>query len=118
MENAKILFIALIASLVVLSSCNKNEDLVPQVEPQTEATDIVAMLEKISNDSTYLEQVVDKELKSARKWKKSPTFFNLTYALAKTRLISTVVTNDLTIFAPTDEAFAKLLKDLGVRNIR
>jgi transforming growth factor-beta-induced protein len=58
------------------------------------------------------------DLKSAWRWRKAPTFFNLTYALAKTRLLSTVIINDLTVFAPTDDAFRKLFKELGVRNIR
>ncbi|QCK16556.1 fasciclin domain-containing protein [Mangrovivirga cuniculi] len=39
---------------------------------------------------------------------KRPTFKTLTVALAKTKLISTVVRANITVFAPTDEAFAKL----------
>ncbi|MCX2743312.1 fasciclin domain-containing protein [Mangrovivirga sp. M17] len=37
-----------------------------------------------------------------------PTFKTLTVALAKTKLISTVVRANITVFAPTDKAFAEL----------
>jgi len=117
MKNGKVLIIAILASTIIFSSCNKNEDVIPAVEPQPGMLDISALLEKMSNDSTYLEQIVDGDLKSGKKWKKPPTFFNLTYALAKTKLISTVLTNELTVFAPSDEAFNKLFKALGVKNI-
>ncbi|UKM64098.1 fasciclin domain-containing protein [Flavobacteriaceae bacterium GSB9] len=46
-------------------------------------------------------------LKSNDKKEKKPTFKTLSVALAKTKLAGTVSSNQLTVFAPTDAAFAK-----------
>lgn len=103
---------------LVLSGCEKNEEFAEAPEVEFNELDVAKTLGKISEDSTYLYKLAEQgDLKSAWFWRKAPTFFNLTYALAKTRLLSTVISNDLTIFAPTDEAFRNLFKELGVNSI-
>lgn len=96
-------------AVLFIAGCNKTE-----MEEQEEAKmDIPAVLEYYSNSS---EPVADgNELKSFSMKKQPPRFNTLLTALFKTRLISTVAKSELTIFAPTDEAFAKL--GLNPRNI-
>jgi transforming growth factor-beta-induced protein len=116
--GGKVLLVTALAVSLLVSSCNKEDEFadVPQVEDGV--LDIEKTLEKISQDSTYLFEIAEEgNLKSAWKWQRVPTFFNLTYALAKTGLLKTVIVNDLTVFAPSDDAFRALFKDLGIRSI-
>jgi len=119
MLNGRFFLIAILALSVVVTSCNKDDDFVEPPQLDSGVLDIEGTLEKISQDSTYLYELAEQgDLKSAWRWRKAPTFFNLTYALAKTRLLRTVIVNDLTVFAPSDKAFRALFRELGVRNIR
>lgn len=117
--RGRLMLIAVLAVTLVVTSCNKEDDFIEPPQLDSAALDIEGTLEKISQDSTYLYELAEQgDLKSAWRWRKAPTFFNLTYALAKTRLLKTVIVNDLTVFAPSDDAFRKLFRELGVRSIR
>lgn len=85
------------------TSCNKDDDFAPEkVEPQTEKN-IMEVLESFSTDDASL---ITNENRS--RGAKKPTFSTLNVALARTGLAGAVSSNRLTIFAPTDEAFAAL----------
>lgn len=105
---------------VIAASCSKEENDITPSEPQDELMDIVTILE---NSEQYPELFTEQDdmLKNGGRsnyvYKRPPTFFNLTLALIKTDLLSTVARNQLTILAPSDEAFQKLFKELGVRGI-
>lgn len=114
--------IAMILSVsLVAVSCSKEEDQFQPAESEGTLSDIPTTLE---NSELYPELFIaeDDLLKYGGKYpsfsKRPPTFVNLVLALVKTDLISTVAKNRLTIFAPSDEAFEKLFKELGVKGIR
>lgn len=116
-ENvSKVLLIGLIAFGVMFAGCEK-DDVSPQQDNQQEVFDIETTLEMITENPDFLKTDGESELKR-RKWRRYPTFRNLGYALFKTRLFTTVVRNELTVFAPTDEAFEKLFDQIGVKSIR
>lgn len=115
----RFLLLAVLTVSLLVSSCNKEDELVQAPQMEDGVLDIQATLEKISEDSTYLYAIADEgDLKSAWRWKRVPTFFNLTYALVKTNLLKTVLVNELTVFAPTDDAFRALLKEYGLSSIK
>lgn len=90
----------ILAVMMVLSSCSKKTDL---LSPQASGATDKNLMEVIE---TY---AADGSLNSAaRSANKKPTFSTLKVALARTGLTSTVATQPLTVFAPTDEAFAAL----------
>ena len=114
--------LALILSLSLAAvSCSKEEDQFQPAEPEGSLADIPTTLE---NSELYPELFLaeDDLLKyggrSPAFSKRPPTFVNLIIALVKTDLISTVAKNQLTLFAPSDEAFEKLFKELGVKGIK
>ncbi len=114
--------LGLILSLSVFAaSCDKMEKDQDMNPPQEGLADIAATLENFSvNPELLMEQANEPEstAKKSGAYKRPPTFFNLTAALIKTNLLSTVAKNQLTVFAPTDEAFENLFKALGVRGLR
>ncbi|WP_347838891.1 fasciclin domain-containing protein [uncultured Draconibacterium sp.] len=118
-----------LASIVVLASvfvsCEQDEDMiVPEPEMELNAElDIEETLTRITEDPDFFPTLIEGDVQNdetlKRGWiTKRPTFRNLTYALVKTRLFWTVVRNELTIFAPSDEAFNKFLKANGFKSIR
>jgi len=128
MERLKLNFssgkfaLALILSISLAAvSCSKEEDQFQPAEPEGSLADIPTTLE---NSELYPELFLaeDDLLKyggrSPAFSKRPPTFVNLIIALVKTDLISTVAKNQLTLFAPSDEAFEKLFKELGVKGIK
>jgi transforming growth factor-beta-induced protein len=121
LSNGKIALAVILSFSLVAVSCSKEDNDMQPVEPQSELVDIATILE---NSEQYPElfgeqdDMLKRGGKSKYVAKRPPTFFNLTYALIKTNLLSTVARNQLTVIAPSDEAFAKLFKELGVRGIR
>lgn len=90
----------LLALLFAVSGCDKQEDVVPQADLAS-AEDIPTTLENFN--------VLQAENNSAiHSNRRRPSFSTLVVALAKTGLLRTVATEQLTVFAPSDEAFAKL----------
>jgi transforming growth factor-beta-induced protein len=79
---------------------------------QNESQDIISVLE---NYAEIPEEGIDAE-SDLKFGKKYPTFNTLIVALRSTRLLSTVIKENLTLFAPSDEAFAAL--GLNPWNIR
>lgn len=106
-------FIALMFMFLVITSCNKEENVQPPL--QEDLPDLVTALESFDEEVEYS----DAEGENAR-WgaikKKKPTFFTLAAALKYTGLFIPVVQNRLTVFAPTDEAFNEL--GINLWNIR
>ena len=99
--------IAVFALSLFISSCEKNE----MVEVENEAQELKDIATVLESYGTYDES---EDLKFGI-GKKVPTFNTLLVALIKTNLLSTVAKNKLTVFAPTDKAFAAI--GLNPRNI-
>ncbi len=119
--KGKIAMALIFSFSLIAASCSKEENDIAPAEPQDDLMDIATILE---NSDQYPElfneqdDLLKKGGKSQASYKRPPTFFNLTIALIKTDLLSTVARNQLTVLAPSDEAFEKLFKELGVRGIR
>lgn len=90
-------------------SCNKEDDMT-SMQASSESKDIAYVLENFSSVNSGVTE--DDFLK---KGKMVPTFKTLVAALVQEKLVSTVAKEELTIFAPTDEAFALL--GLNEKNI-
>jgi len=95
-----------IASLV-LGGCKKDEATVPQ-QAQPQEADIVKSLQAFDKEIEYFDAGNQSDLKSFRYDFRRVTFFTLVKALQVTGLTKTVATEKLTVFAPSDYAFAKL----------
>ncbi|WNH10518.1 fasciclin domain-containing protein [Thalassobellus suaedae] len=80
-------------------SCSTEE--VVSLDDTSQAFSIVEVLKN------YESSTISTASKSKDKKEKKPTFKTLSVALAKTNLAGTVSSNQLTVFAPTDAAFAK-----------
>jgi len=105
MKTSRIKFSVLIlATVFFLFSCSKEEEKVPAIEDQKSLTE---SLESFDQEVSY-EVYEEDGLKRGRFVKRVPTFSTLVVALAKTDLLKTVIREELTVFAPTDAAFAKL----------
>jgi uncharacterized surface protein with fasciclin (FAS1) repeats len=89
---------------LVLASCSKDEDTAGQPKDM----DIVALLENYDQDIDYFEAGNESDLKTLRYDFRKVTFFTLVKALQETGLTKTVATEKLTVFAPSDYAFARL----------
>ncbi|MFL1013543.1 fasciclin domain-containing protein [Flavisericum labens] len=85
--------------LILTFSCS-TEEVVP-LDDTSHAPSIVEVLKNYGTSTTTIAS------KSGDKKGKKPTFKTLSVALAKTKLAGTVSSNQLTVFAPTDAAFAK-----------
>jgi transforming growth factor-beta-induced protein len=90
-------------------SCSKEDDM-PQAQIGSESKDIAYVLENFSSVNTG---VTENDFE--KKGKIFPTFKTLVAALVHEKLVSTIAREELTIFAPTDEAFAAL--GLNEKNI-
>lgn len=98
----------------LLSSCDKKEDnVIP--EPQQPVDISIALQQITDNPASFTGDL--SELKKQSLKDKKPKFKSLIQALVKTKLVSTVAKNELTVFAPTDEAFQNLFDALGVNGI-
>jgi len=89
---------------LILASCSKDED----IAEQPQEMDIVASLEAFDQEIEYFEAGNESDLKTLRYDFRKVTFFTLVKALQVTGLTKTVATEKLTIFAPSDYAFAQL----------
>ncbi|TDO04778.1 fasciclin domain-containing protein [Sunxiuqinia elliptica] len=99
---------------VALVSCNDDED--PMVPENPSPENIATSLQQISDDPDSYSGNVS-ELKKQTIKEKKPKFTALIKALAKSNLVSTVAQSELTVFAPTDEAFQQLFTTLGIESI-
>ncbi|WP_163717331.1 fasciclin domain-containing protein [Mangrovibacterium lignilyticum] len=104
------LAIAILVSFVAVS-CSDDNDM---TELNTEPGDIVSVLDQITSNP---DDFPTDETKSASLKAKKPKFKHLRQALVKAGLVSTVASNELTVFAPTDEAFETLFDNLGIGGI-
>ena len=95
----------------IFTSCNDDDDM---SEVMTTPGDIVSVLEQITNNP---DDYPTDATKSASLKAKKPKFKYLRQALVKAGLVSTVASTDLTIFAPTDDAFETLFSELGIGGI-
>ena len=102
-------FLVMLMMVLVGTACNKEED---YVEPQEDLPDFITALENFDEEVEYAELSSPEARWGSyswkRKWKKRPTYFTLVAALKYTKLFSTVVRNQVTVFAPDDKAFAEL----------
>ena len=120
--KGKIAAAMFLALSVFVASCSKEDNYTTSPEPQDDMAglvDIATLLEKSEQyPEAFLEQ--DDMLKRGGKSaiKRPPTFYSLTMALIKTDLLKVVAKNQLTVLAPTDEAFQQLFTQLGVKGIR
>ncbi|MCC5929920.1 MAG: fasciclin domain-containing protein [Cyclobacteriaceae bacterium] len=93
----------------VLPSCNTNDEVQPQIEDIAMLADIPGVLSDMA--------VAESDESAARKGApKAPTFATFNAALGSTGLASVFARNNLTVFAPTDEAFRAL--GLNPGNVR
>jgi transforming growth factor-beta-induced protein len=90
----------LLISALIIVSCQKSETEAPQQQ------DVV--LKDIPTTLDNFDQVWESETSDYKKKGKKPSFSTLKVALAKTGLMSYVASNELTLFAPSDDAFAAL----------
>jgi len=97
-------FLGIVISGLVLSGCSKDE---PATQTQQEPN-IVNTLEAFNNEIEYFDADDDSQLKALKYDFRKVTFFTLAKALQVTGLTQTVATGKLTVFAPSDYAFAKL----------
>lgn len=88
-------------AVVVMASCKK-EEVAPVQQESESLKNIPGLLESFSASE---EAASFKELKAKGK---KPSFAILKSALAQTGLMSYVASNELTLFAPTDEVFISL----------
>lgn len=98
------LFVILALAGIMMVSCQKDKnEIIPQ--SSVELKDIPATLENF--ETTIESQAISSEMQY-KKGRKVPSFSTLKVALAKTGLMSYVAQEEITIFAPSDEAFAAL----------
>ncbi len=102
----KKLFVFLLA-LMVTVSCNEEEPMA-EAEQVVAADDIITTLESWDQEVSDVEPAEKGSTEGRRRFFRIPTFFTLVKALIKTDLLGTVIRNELTVFAPTDRAFARL----------
>lgn len=121
-ENKKSNRMKSLTSLVLVAvmaftfvGCNNDDDDPVVVEDPTTVDITVALQQITENPDAYSSTL--SELKKQSINAKKPKFTVLMKALAKSGLTSTVAKNDLTIFAPTDAAFAELFAALGVNGV-
>ena len=102
----------------VFTSCQEEDNMVAPKEDVAES--VIATLEGFNQELTYNVYSYEKDDNArwgygqgkkkgfAKRKKQVPTFFTLATALKETNLLKTVIKNKLTVFAPTDDAFAAL----------
>ena len=92
--------------MVVLSGCQDD----PQVSPDNQAASQQVeegLIEVLENWDEVIESS-EQGTEEGRFFRRRPTFHTLVAALIKTNLLGTVLTGEITVFAPTDRAFAQL----------
>ncbi|PKV63081.1 fasciclin domain-containing protein [Pontibacter ramchanderi] len=94
----------LLAMLFSFSACDKQDDVQPEADLLSASEDMLTVLQR----TDLMKGNAPAHAKAHKNQDRKPTFNTLLVALAKTGLTSTVAKNDLTLFAPSDEAFAKL----------
>lgn len=94
----------LLAMLFVFSACDKQDDAQPETDLLSSSEDILTVLQS----TEMMKGKAPANANARKKNERRPTFSTLLVALAKTGLTSTVAKNELTLFAPSDEAFAEL----------
>jgi len=97
--------LGIVISSLVLGGCKKEEDTVQQ---QSSGTDIVNSLKEFDQEIEYFDAGNQSDFKSSGFDFRRVTFFTLVKALQVTGLTKTVATEKLTVFAPSDFAFAQL----------
>jgi transforming growth factor-beta-induced protein len=100
-RNTVISFTLLAVLTFATVSCEKEEPVLTSDPEETELS-ITEVLE------SYNVPEAEDETNLKRGYIKNPTYFTLSVALARTGLAGTVASKRLTLFAPTDAAFAKL----------
>lgn len=104
-------FFTLMLLLIFVTACDQDEE---EIAPSDNPDNIVQILENFDRE---VEDFDESENARFRKFR-IPTFATLISALDYTGLLKTVVDNKLTVFAPTDGAFAKIgINFLNVRQI-
>ena len=98
----RILQIALVSGLAIFAASCSKDDIRPEGEEIAPAENIMEVL------ASYGEPEYFGEVDAKRGERKPATFSTLNAALARAGLAGTVSRNQLTIFAPTDDAFAAL----------
>ncbi len=93
--------LVLVLTLAIVS-CNKTDDM-PEIPVNPESKDMAYVLDNF--ETLFAASMKDDLLK---KGKKVPSFKTLTAALTKTKLLPVVAKEQLTLFAPSDDAFASL----------
>jgi uncharacterized surface protein with fasciclin (FAS1) repeats len=93
---------------IVLPSCNTTDEVQPQIDEIEMLADIPGVLNELS--------VVESDESAARRGPKRPSYATFNAALGSTGLASVFARNNLTVFAPTDEAFRAL--GLNPGNVR
>ena len=120
--KGKIAAAIFLAISVFVASCSKEDDYDMNAQPQDDPAamaDIATILEKSEQFPGLFNEQNDLLKRGGKySYKKPPTFYNLTMALIKTDLLRVVAKNQLTVLAPTDEAFKALFEQLGVKSIR
>lgn len=121
-SKGKIAAAIFLALSVLVSSCSKEDDYTLTPESQEDPGSLVDIATLLENSEQYPELFIEQNDMFKRGGKSAikrpPTFFNLTMALIKTDLLKVVAKNQLTVLAPSDEAFQALFKQLGVKGIR
>ncbi len=111
-----------LALSIFVVSCSKEDTYSPASEPQDETeglVDIATILENSDQYSDLFNEQNDMLKRGGQSaFKRPPTFYNLTMALVKTDLLKVVAKNQLTVLAPTDQAFEALFQQLGVKGIK
>ena len=87
---------------MVFASCQKEDSIVTTVQ-NDELKNIIEVLKNYES-----EVVSESNLKSGDLSRRNATFNTLVAALVETDLLEVVINNELTVFAPTDAAFAEL----------
>jgi uncharacterized surface protein with fasciclin (FAS1) repeats len=102
--------VGILIGTVVFSGCKKESDPVAQQSTPSQEKTIASTLETYDQEISYFD--TDDNLKSSGKYYRfdirKVTFFTLFRALQVTGLTKTIATEKLTVFAPSDYAFAKL----------
>ncbi|MFP4095813.1 MAG: fasciclin domain-containing protein [Cyclobacteriaceae bacterium] len=120
MKLTKLLSMALVFMLFA-SACQEEE--VIQAPVDQDEKSLLQTLQDFNLELDYNIYSGDDDLNARRRGKgpkvkekvrKVPSFRILIAALKKTKLLSTVISNKVTLFAPTDDAFKALLKAQGI----
>jgi transforming growth factor-beta-induced protein len=118
LNNLSILIV--LFTTLILTSCSTEE--VEQVTIDKEALSIVEVLESYGEDDNTAARTANSKSNNANS---KPKFKTLSVALAKTGLAGTVSSNRLTVFAPSDEAFAaiglnhrNIVSELGIETLK